>query len=50
MTRILLLLPLLTLPLLSACGDKDDDGYDAILELDGDVDAGATLYATNCSG
>ena len=51
MTRILLLLPLLSLPLLSACGDKDDGGeFDDILALDGDIDAGASVYSTSCSG
>lgn len=50
MNRILLL-PLLLLPLMTACGDKDGDGeYDAILELDGDIDAGETVYTTNCAG
>jgi len=52
LTRILLLLPLLSLPLLSACGDKDDDddGYDDILALDGDIAAGETVYSSSCSG
>jgi len=50
MNRILLLLPLMFAPLV-ACGDKDEESdYSAILELDGDISAGETVYSANCVG
>lgn len=51
---------LLALPLLLACGDKDDDTtgdggdtgsrIDTILALDGDASAGASVFSGNCAG